>query len=614
MKLRTERIPGTDTATLRRAYENAKKIYGEQVHWSGVSLVEHCLGVLELYLPFDPDDEGVVACLMHHALDTQLWAAVDIEKEYGAQVRSVVTAAHLLSHVTTHDRRIPLENLRTMFLRVAIDPRTLILILCNEVWKLDRLQDVTPELRRRICRDVLQLFSPVAARLGMYGLKHRLESRAFPVLYPVDATRIAEQLNDIHSRYGDFLATAGGHLKEALAQQGIDASIETREKQIYSIFHKMQQKTVTHVEDLYDLFALRVIVSTEAECYQTLGILHRVGYPVAHRFKDYIGFPKPNGYRSLHTTLMRLPGAPDGMLIEVQIRTQEMHRQAQLGIAAHWNYKEGGGSDFAQRRAELHDALLHHHAGEESARIPLADHIFVLTPHGDIIELPEGATPLDFAFAVHTDVGLSFKSARVNGSIVPIGHALENGDIVEILRHKEPHPTVNWISILKTASARSKLKRYLALHDREASLQRGREVLNAELARRGLPALDGDLTVLAKHAGSTLNMSQRTDLLIRLSQGAMTASSLVRQLDLLQSSLISPSQSRPHNKTQLGIVFEDNLQMPIRFTRCCKADLQPGCEIEGIAGRDGHVRIHRRTCKMLRNANAERKVGVRWGR
>ncbi len=614
LRLRAERVPNTDVALLRKAHRDASSMYGEQMHWSGMSLIDHCLGVLELYLPFDPDDNGVIACLMHHALDTQLWSVADIERGYGTQVRSIVSATHLLSHVTTHDRRIPVENLRAMFLRVAVDPRTLILVLCNEVWKLDRLQDVTPELRRRICRDALQLFSPVAARLGMYSMKHRLESRAFPVLYPVDATRIAEQLNDLHARYGNFLENAAVHLQEALAQQGIEATIETREKQVYSIFHKMKQKSVSHVEDLYDLFALRVIVESEAECYQALGILHRVGYPVAHRFKDYIGFPKPNGYRSLHTTIMRLPGVPDGTLIEVQIRTHEMHRQAQLGIAAHWNYKEGGGEEFATRRAELHDAFLHHAAGEESARIPLADHIFVLTPHGDIVELPEGSTPLDFAFGVHTMVGLSFKASRVNGSIVPIGHSLENGDIVEIIRHKEPRPSVNWIGLLKTASARSKLKRYLALHDRETSLQHGRDLLNAELARRSLPALDADLSVLAKHEGSTLNAAQRSELLVRLSQGAMTVSALVRQLDLLQPYLVSQKQEKSHHALSHSILFDEGLDMPVRFAKCCKADLEPGCDISGTAGRDGFVRIHRKVCKMLRNANKERKVAVKWGK
>jgi GTP diphosphokinase / guanosine-3',5'-bis(diphosphate) 3'-diphosphatase len=614
LRLRTERVPHTDTTRLRKAYSDACSMYGEQMHWTSEKMIDHCLGVLELYLPFDPDDDGVIAALMHHALDTQLWSLADLERTYGMQVRSTVSSIHLLSHVTTHEHRLPVEHLRMMFLRVADDPRAVLLILCDYVRKLDMMHGLTPELRRRLCRDVLQLFAPVAARLGMYTIKHRLESRAFPVLYPVDATRIAEQLNDLHSRYGNFLLNACDHLRQALASQGIEAIVESREKQIYSIFHKMQQKTVSHVEDLYDLFALRVIVESEADCYQALGILHRIGYPVAHRFKDYIGFPKPNGYRSLHTTLMRLPGVPEGVLLEVQIRTHEMHRQAQLGIAAHWNYKEGGGEEFSERRARIHDALLHQSSDAESVKVPLADHIFVLTPHGDILELPEGATPLDFAFGVHTMVGLSFKAARVNGSVVPIDYALENGDVVEVIRHKEPRPSVNWIGILKTASGRSRLKRYLALHDREASMQRGREILNAEFARRGLPSLDPDLSLLRLHDGSNLSVAERSELLVRLAQGAITVSGLVRQLDLLRPFLVSQKIERTPHALSSAIVFEDGLDMPVRFAQCCKADLEQGCAISGIAGRDGFVRIHKRECKMIRYANPERSVNVKWGK
>ncbi len=614
LQLRMERVPTTDNGRLRQAYRDACSMYGEQKHWTGESMVDHCLGVLELYIPFDPDDDGVIAALVHHALDTHQWSLADVERGYGVQVRSTVSAVHLLSHVTTHEHRLPIEHLRMMFLRVADDPRAVLLILCDYARKLEMMHNLTPELRRRLCRDVLQLFAPVAARLGMYTIKHRLESRAFPVLYPVDATRIAEQLNDLHARYGNFLRNAGDHVRAALAAQGIEAVVESREKQIYSIFHKMHEKSITHVEGLYDLFALRVIVGADTECYQALGILHGIGYPVTHRFKDYIGFPKPNGYRSLHTTLMRLPGAPDGVLIEVQIRTHEMHRQAQLGVAAHWNYKEGGGDEFAERRAQLYQALLHQSSNEESAKIPLADHIFVLTPHGDILELPEGATPLDFAFGVHSMVGLTFKAARVNGSVVPIDYALENGDVVEIIRHKEPRPSVNWINILKTAAARSRLKKYLALHDREASIQRGRELLNAELARRGLPPLDSDLSVLRLHDGSTLSVAERTELLVRLAQGAMTASGLVRQLDGVRTEKIPAKDFSSRDAGSVSIVFEDGLAMPVRFTKCCKADLEPGCDIHGIAGRDGHVRIHRKTCKMIRNANKERKVSVRWGK
>jgi GTP diphosphokinase / guanosine-3',5'-bis(diphosphate) 3'-diphosphatase len=605
LALRAERMPSSDITLLRKTWQEAQRMYGEQMHWTGESLTDHMLGVLAHYLPFDPDDTGVIACLLHHALDTKLWTLDDLDREYGADVRSIIGAVHLLSRVSLHERTIAVEELRMMFLNVSHDMRTVLLVLCDYLRKLDCMIDLAPDMRRRLCRDVLQLFAPVAARLGVYSLKQRLESRAFPMLYPTDAARIAEQLEDLEKQFGNFLPGAAKKLEKRLAEHGIRAHVEGRQKQPYSIFQKMHGKSVSHIQSLFDLYALRVIVPDEASCYQTLGAIHHVAHPVTNRFKDYIGFPKPNGYRSLHTTVARLPGVPESIVVEVQIRTEAMQREAELGVAAHWSYKEGRDAFDAARRAELQNSVKN--GG-------LSDHIFVLTPQGDIVELPEGATPLDFAFGVHTTLGLCFKAARVNGVIVPIAHPLENGDLVEIIRRTEPKPSYNWLGVLKTASARSRLKRHLALADREGTIQTGRDAVNAELQRRNFPVLDPDLTLLRSVDGVNLSLSERQELLLNIGRKAQTVTSLLRHVDALKGLLDDP---KTHTQTlkaaaELRVAFDGGVDMPHKFVRCCKADEGPAMPIVGVAGRDGIVRIHRRSCAMLRNANPGRRVAVRW--
>jgi GTP diphosphokinase / guanosine-3',5'-bis(diphosphate) 3'-diphosphatase len=605
----------SDPAKLRSAFDDAVTMYGQQKHWTGETLIEHVLHVLEMYLAFEPDDEGIIACLLHHTLDTKLWTLDDLEKKYGPAVRSIVSGVHLLARVSMKNTRMSQENLRLMFLRVSDDIRVVLLILCDHSYKLSQLDSLTPEARRGICRDALQLYAPVAARLGIYSLKHHMESNAFPVMYPVDSARINEQIQQLQGRTGDFLPNAAEQLTKVLQQSGISARVEGRQKQMYSIFQKMRLKSITDVQEVYDLFALRVIVADEATCYQTLGVLHRIGHPVANRFKDYIGFPKPNGYQSLHTTLARLPGVPEGVLVEVQIRTEEMHREADLGIAAHWSYKEGG-EHHAQRKAKLQQALMPHESSNESEGKNgiLTDHIFVLTPLGDIIELPEGSTPLDFAFSVHTSLGLSFKAARVNGSIVPITYELENGDIVEIIKHKDPNPSANWLNILRTPSAKSRLKRYLASQDRPSYVMLGREALNNELERIGLPPLDPDLMILRSFDGEHRTFGEREDLLMKLGLGAQNASSLLPHLDALRAHLETPHRKQRiiPKSIPVNARVEGSIPMPIRYARCCKPDETERCDLTGVIARDGMVRVHCTSCKLIKNANPERRIGVKW--
>ena len=522
--LAERRAAWSDLARTRveRAYADAERLYAGQEHWMGESMLEHCVAVLDVLRRFEPDDDTVIACLLHHTLDQKQWTLGDIEQRYGPTVRSLISGVYLLSYVTTKDRRMSVDHLRLLLVRMAEDIRVLLLILCNRLHALDRLEHVSPEERRRLCSDALTLFAPVSARLGIYAMKHELEAKAFPVLYPVNAQTIHEQLAELHQCYGDFLPETAALLRHFLGEHAVQAEVMNREKAPFSIFRKMQQKSMSSVEDLHDLFALRVIVPSLDSCYQTLGLLHRIGYPMQNRFRDYIAFPKPNGYQSLHTTLAKLPGVPEGLFVEVQIRTQDMHRESEFGVAAHWQYKQGGVAAHSMRRRLLDTTLLPREESHDDVAT-LADHIFVLTPKGDIIELPEGATPLDFAFHVHTNVGLAFRACKVNGAIAPMDHPLENGDVVEILKNKEPRPSPKWIALLKTASARARLKRYLAAQQRPTYIAIGKEFLNDELLRRHLLPLDRDYSILASFDGESLSLTEREDLLVKLGQGSQSA-------------------------------------------------------------------------------------------
>lgn len=590
----------------------AKEMYGDRPHWSGVSLMEHVTDVVATLREFAPDEDTVVACILHHAMDVKGVTLDDVQERFGHTVRHLVSSINLLSHVANSGRRrMSIEHLRLMFLRLSDDPRGLMIGLCDRLAVLSKLSVLGALERKRLARDVLNLYAPVAARLGIYSIKHRLESLAFPVVYPTDAERIAEQLRQMHELHGHFLETASANLVKFLGENGVKARVEGREKQAYSIFMKMREKSLTQIGGLYDLFAIRVIVEDGASCYQVLGLLHQIGHPVPHRFKDFIAFPKPNGYQSLHTTLLRLPGMPGSIVTEVQVRTEAMHREAEYGVAAHWSYKEGGTPNEAARRAQMQSALATQQPVAADTRTEtLTDHIFVLTPKGDVIELAEGATPLDFAFHVHTDLGIAFRGARVNGSIAPMDYRLENGDIVEILRQREPAPSPRWLTLLKTASARSRLKRYLASQHRPELLAAGRESLNRELQHRHLPLLDGEYGILRQVDGKEMSLTDREELLVKIGQGSMRAATLVDRLQI-QTAVRAKTAVDLALMKDAELTVHAEIPMPVRFAKCCAPQQSPKGPIVGFAVQ-GRIRVHRKSCRFVAQANQEKKIAVWW--
>ncbi len=604
------------TPRVEAAFHLAMEFYVGTMHWVGISTAEHVASVLRALLAFEPDEDALVACVLHHTLDSKRITLTNIEEQFGHAVRALVSGVHLLSQVQMQTSRHSVQHLRIMLLSVADDVRVLLIILCDRASLLEELPHASDEDRKWICQNVLHLFAPVASRLGIHALKQRMENAAFPVLYPNDSALIQTQLQHVHARYADFLPEVAAQLRNALADQGITAGVDGREKHPYSIFLKMRTKSVSDIERLHDLFALRIIVETEADCYRALGVVHQLGRPAANRFKDYIAFPKPNGYRSLHTTMARFPGVPEGIFTEVQIRTSAMHREAEFGIAAHWHYKERGSAARVVDSVQLQEVLSKQHdfEQEEEATSIISDHIYVLTPSGDIVELPEGATPLDFAFQIHTDLGLSFKSARVNGSIVPLTYELENGDVVEIVRNRTPQPSPEWLKLVKMASSRARLKRYLHSLNRSEYVARGRTLLNEEFQKLHHAPLDTDLSALRLHEGSVLSVHEREDLLMKIGQGSERASAVLSHLDTLRP-LLQQREKQKRAKAHpsaSGLVIDGGLRMPVRFAKCCKPNNTHEGGIVGIVTRNGRITVHREGCRMIRLANAERMVGVRW--
>ncbi len=609
-ELRGSLPSGIDRDAVDRAFSDAEELYGQGSHRTSVPLLDHCLDLLEELLPFEPDTDLATVALLHHVPELHQWNFEEIERRYGKQVRAMIGEVHVLRHLTTHNRRVSLERLRLNFFRVSQDARVFLMMLCHQLLTMRNLAKYPADERRKISGDVLHLYAPAAARLGMYSLKHSLEDAGFPVLYPVDHERITEQMQALREKHGSFLKRTAKAVEEELRAHGLLVHVEGREKHSYSIFNKMRHKTVTHIEGIPDLFALRVIVEGDAACYQALGFLHRMGYPVQNRFKDYIAFPKPNGYQSLHTTLLGLPHAPPGIMVEVQVRTPEMHREAQIGVAAHWSYKEAGKTRQDRSRALVERAFIPEDDEDRPRMSGVADHMFVLTPKGDVVELPEGATPLDFAFQVHTAVGLSFKAARVNGAIVPLDHRLENGDIVEVVRHKDPKPSPRWINLLKTASARNRLKRHLAVRDRPQLMDDGIEALNRELRRLRRPPLDAQLTLLKHLDGKPATLLEREDLLVAIGQGSISEAAALLKIDDLIVKHEEPVRAKPASGTALSPRVEGSIPMPTVIAKCCKPE--PGDVLMGVIGRTGDVRIHEKSCKMLRAVNPQRRIHAHW--
>lgn len=626
--------PNFDRELVERAYLFAKEAHRGQFRNSGEAFIEHPLQVACILADLQLDITSIVAGLLHDVVEDTVTTLQDIEAEFGAEVRFLVAGVTKLGKIeykSKEDRHA--ENLRKMFLAMARDIRVILIKLADRLHNLRTLGAHEVPKQREIARETLEIFAPVAHRLGIYKIKWEMEDLAFRYLEPDKYYELADRIAKKRKEREDYINLVITKLREKLTEAGIKAEISGRPKNFYSIYRKMVDQG-KDLSEIYDLVAVRVIVETVKECYATLGIVHTMWKPIPGRFKDYIAMPKQNMYQSLHTTLVGPLGEP----FELQIRTFEMHRTAEYGIAAHWRYKEGGrltDPEFEKKLSWLRQILEWQHelrdAREfmESLKIDLfSDVVFVFTPKGDVVELPSGSVPIDFAYRIHTEVGHRCIGAKVNGRIVPLDYRLKNGDIVEILTSKQSGgPSRDWLSIVKTSQAKNRIRQWYKKEKKEDNILRGRELLEKELRRQGYDSssfykLEGKDAICQR-----LGFQTENDLYAGIGDGTISPSSVIAKVrDELRKKeeppelpaaekepgfLVKVPEKRAPVSTGVRVRGVKNLA--VHLSHCCNP--LPGDQIIGYITRGRGVSVHRVDCPNIAyhfQGERDRMIDVSW--
>ncbi len=608
-----------DLDLIDRALAFSASAHRGQKRMSGEDFISHSIAVASILVEQLPDATSIAAALLHDVVEDSDVRAEDLAQEFGAEVAGLVDGLTKISHLTfrsTAERQV--ENYRKLLLSIAKDARVIIIKLADRLHNMRTLQHLTPERRERIALETREIYAPLAHRFGMAGIKADLEDLAFKFLEPEDYVQLARQVAARRAEREELVRTLQTPLQAELEREGIAADVTGRPKHLWSIYQKMRKRN-TPFEEIYDMMAVRVIVPTVAECYQVLGLIHHRWTPLQERIKDYIASPKSNGYQSLHTTIF----GPSGHLFEVQIRTREMHRTAEYGIAAHWLYKADAEDDELDRHLGWFRQLLElqqdTHSPEEFLeflKVDLyQDEIFVFTPQGDVKRLPKGATAIDFAFHVHSEVGLRCQGAKVNGRIAPLHRELRNGDTVEILTGSTPRPSRDWLAHVTTARARHKIKQWVRVAEESQSLQLGKEILAREVRRRRLaPPGQGALDT----AAPALNLEDAQALEIAVGRGDLALGQVMRALypDLTPEQVAEPKPNvfgRMLDRFRLGrgIRIEGVSGLMVRYAQCCQP--VPGDPVVGYVTQGRGISIHRADCpNLLALDDPDRRVEIDW--
>ncbi|MCL6634308.1 MAG: bifunctional (p)ppGpp synthetase/guanosine-3',5'-bis(diphosphate) 3'-pyrophosphohydrolase [Peptococcaceae bacterium] len=623
--------PRADFSAICAAYEYAEKAHRGQKRFSGEPFIVHPLEVAKILAELELDQETLEAGLLHDVVEDTGITLGDIEERFGREVALLVDGVTKLSRIEYKSKEEQqAENLRKMFLAMAKDIRVILIKLADRLHNLRTLKYHPAPKQLEIAKETLEIFAPLAHRLGIYRIKWELEDLAFRFKEPEKYFELVEKIAKTRGKREEYIRSVVSILMSKLAAMGIEADIKGRPKHLYSIYEKMveQQKDLN---EIYDVMAVRCLVETVRDCYATLGIVHTMWTPIPGRFKDYIAMPKSNMYQSLHTTVI----GPQGEPLEIQIRTREMHRTAEYGIAAHWRYKEGGRGDreFDKKLAWLRQLLEWQHdlrdAREfmESLKIDLfADAVFVFSPKGDVVELPAGSVPLDFAYRIHTDVGHRCVGARVNGRIVPLEYRLKNGDIVEILTSKSSGPSRDWLNLVKTSHAKTKIRQWFKKEQRDENILKGKESLEREAKKQGID-LDSIKGEKLLEIGKKFNLLSLDDLYAAIGDGAVTAAGVLARIKtgeakaerkgLLAGEVqVLKAEARPAavwGKPTQGIRVKGIDNLLIRLAHCCNP--VPGDPITGYVTRGRGVSIHRSDCRNIMSYlrdEKERLVEVAW--
>lgn len=625
------------TAFVRQAYELAAEAHSAQVRKSGEPYIIHPIGVVGILVGLQMDDKTLAAAFLHDVVEDTDYTLEDIKERFGVVVANLVdgvTKLGKIEYISKEDRQI--ENYRKMFLAMARDIRVVLIKLADRLHNMRTMKYMPVYKQQSISRETLEIYAPLAHRLGIYTIKWELEDLAFRYMEPEIYYNLVEQVKIKRREREDMINEAMDTLKDAVEKAGIRCEIQGRPKNFYSI-HKKMLRDHKELSEIYDLLAIRVLVDTVKDCYGTLGIVHSMWRPIPGRFKDYVAVPKSNMYQSLHTTVLSSAGQP----LEIQIRTFEMHRISEYGIAAHWRYKESGGSKapcgdkgFDAKLSWLRQLLEWHKDMNDSRDFVntvkmdiFADEVFVFTPRGDVIDLPVSSVPIDFAYRIHTDVGNRCVGAKVNGRIVPLDYRLKNGDIVEVITSKQSNgPSRDWINIVGSNDTRNKIKKWFKKERREENIVKGREMLEREVKRLGYEPRLMMTPEKLRLVGGKLRIDSDENLLATLGYGGVTLNTVISKLvdvykkeqkldtnkDLAQVlAELKPRKSMA--KASHGILVKGEEGIMVKLARCCSPI--PGDKVIGYITRGNGVSVHRADCPNVLTNNPEeqsRLIEVSW--
>ena len=618
----TEYNPGADVDVIERAYVYSARVHLGQTRLSGEPYLSHPLEVAGILSEMRLDAESIAAGLLHDVIEDTKATAEEIEDMFGPEVTHIVSGVTKLSKLTFDSKQArQAESIRKMLLAMADDIRVILIKLADRVHNMKTLQFHKENKRRAIAKETIDIYAPIAARLGIYWIKNELEDMSFRYLQPHEYNNIERLINKDNEEREKYIQKVKSYIEDKMAASGLASEVLGRHKHYYSIYQKMIQQNLSF-EDVYDIIAFRIILNTIPKCYEALGIVHSLWKPIAKKFKDYIGVPKANMYQSLHTTVI----GPYGERIEIQIRTREMDQVAKSGIAAHWSYKEGKRVDnqasekfaWIQNLVENQAEFLDPQEFLENVRIDLfPDEVYVFTPQGEIKSLPRGATPVDFAYLIHSEVGNQCTGAKVNGRMVPLKFELQTGNIIEIITSKGSHPSKDWLNFVKTVKARSRIRQWIKIQEKERSLTLGREMCEKTFRKYKLNfnmlVKSDEMREVVAHFG----FKTVEDLIASIGYGKTTPLQIVRRLALKtksideDDSLFNKLISRVRKKKPSGgVVVKGVDDILIKFGKCCQP--VPGDDITGYITRGYGVTVHRSSCVNALKMSPERRIDVEW--
>jgi len=617
-------FPSADVPLVRRAYEFAAQAHDGQTRKSGDPYVTHPLAVAQIIAELKLDVASVCAGLLHDCVEDTSATVEQLGDLFGKEIAFLVdgvTKLGKLPYSTREEQQA--ENFRKMLLAMARDIRVILVKLCDRLDNMRSLHHLPPEKQERIASETMQIYAPLANRLGIQWVKVELEDLAFKYLYPGEYEQLAAEVAKSRGERLEYIHHVEKLIHKEMTEHGVPCDVMGRAKHLWSIYQKMK-RTQRPFEEIHDAIGFRVITDTQMHCYQGLGVAHQTWTPIPGRFKDYIALPKPNLYQSLHTAVI----GPRGERIEIQIRTREMNLVAEHGIAAHWKYKEGSVASvddkkFAWLRQLMENQKELRDPTEflESVKIDLfGDEVYVFTPQGDVKALPKGACPIDFAYAVHSNIGDHCSGARVNGMIVPLRYQLRNGDTIEIITSPNQKPNKDWLKLVKTARARTKIRYLLRTEQRDKAVVLGNDLLDKALRKHNTTLARAEKQLIA--AAKELRCVSVDELIIQIGYGKITTQQVLEKAlpELTKKEHEAPPRSESMLKTLLrkvtrrtatsGIKVAGEEDILVRFAKCCSP--LPGDPIVGFITRGRGVTVHRRDCDKGLDLDPERRIDVEW--